>query len=145
MRPARGEIKMPVENPVDKNDLALNRADAMLELGLSEAGDGEVVRAAFRARLKSAHPDINGGSDRQLRRLILARDLLTAHIKTEPHAPELLTNAAPVEHGLDISLAQAIYGGEVLAMVPALETSAADEELTSLTEMRGLQVSLPSG
>lgn len=145
MRPARREIKMPVENPVDKNDITFNRADALRELGLSEADDGEAVRAAFRARLKRAHPDVNGGSDRQLRRLILARDLLTADISTAPHAPELLTSTAPVERPLDITLAQAINGGDVLAMVPALETSAPDEELTSLTDMRGLRVSLPAG
>ena len=145
MRPERGEIKMSVENSVEKSDTVLNRAEALHELGLSDAADDEAVRAAFRTRLKTAHPDVNGGSDHVLRRLILARDLLTAGVKSVSHATERLINAAPVERRLTITLDQAIHGGETTAEVPALEVSAADEELTSLTQMKTLRVPLPAG
>jgi len=144
MRPVRGEIKMSVENSVEKNDMALSRAEALRELGLSEAADDEAVRSAFRARLKRAHPDVNGGSDRLLRRLLLARDLLTAEVERAPHVPELLSGGA-IERRLDITLAQAIHGGDTTADVPALEVSAADEDLVSLVQMKTLRVALPAG
>ena len=52
-----------------------SRAEALIELGLSGAVHDEDIRKAFRLRLKQAHPDLNGGTDMRLRRLILARDL----------------------------------------------------------------------
>ncbi|CAL4867912.1 Chaperone protein DnaJ [Asticcacaulis sp. MM231] len=129
----------------------LNRADALNELGLKDCALDEDIRSAFRQRLKQAHPDIHGGTDCRLRRLILARDLLMSEAKTisEPadnainfHADNTLGDGATP---LTITLAQALYGGTVTADVPALEFSHADELLTSLTQTKTLSVTLPCG
>ncbi|ESQ74450.1 DnaJ C-terminal domain-containing protein [Asticcacaulis sp. AC402] len=124
------------------------RAEALVALGLAGEVSDDDVRTAFRTRLKAAHPDIHGGTDALLRRLILARELLMSDSKSAHEHTELLTNFGPRVDDpirLDISLAQAIDGGETLKDVPALEVSAAHEALTSLTQMKTLRVPLPAG
>lgn len=127
----------PVETPA-------SRTAAYAELGLTPTASDDEVRDAFRMKIKAAHPDLNGGTDTLLRRLILARDLL---MEPRQDGPELLQNLArgdePVR--LDVTLAQAIAGGEAFADVPALEVAAAHEELTSLTQMKRLGVALRPG
>eukprot|EP01042_Synura_sphagnicola_P011125 gene11125-14228_t len=59
----------------------LSRIEALNALGVTAAADKDTVCNAFRQRLKTAHPDINGGTDDLLRRLILARDLLMSDNK----------------------------------------------------------------
>ena len=46
---------------------------------------------------------------------------------------------------LNITLQQAIFGGEVVESVPALEVSPVHEPLTSLTDMKRLRILLPAG
>ena len=123
-----------------------SHAAALIELGLSETARDEDIRKAFRQRLKQAHPDLNGGTDTHLRRLILARDLLMSEHRSDPETfesahVEIDDNSTP----LIITLQQALFGGTVMAEVPALEFSHADESLTSLTQTKTLHISLPRG
>ncbi|MFT4076157.1 MAG: DnaJ C-terminal domain-containing protein [Asticcacaulis sp.] len=127
------------------------RAEALEELGLESTAHAEAIRTAFRQRLKQAHPDLNGGTDARLRRLILARDLLTASPRTSSQITEpsqefnigsaLDSDACP----LPISLHQALFGGSVTVEVPALEFAAADEALTSLIQTKQLRLTVPAG
>ncbi|MEI9906480.1 MAG: DnaJ C-terminal domain-containing protein [Asticcacaulis sp.] len=137
---------MPATKIAVNDEAPASRADAFAELGLSPASSDDEVRDAFRLRIKAAHPDLNGGTDTLLRRLILARDLLMADTRRVA-GPELLHTLAnghePVR--LDITLAQAIGGGDISAEVPALEIAAPHEELTSLTQMKRLTVPLRPG
>jgi len=130
---------------------AMARIDALAELGLSEGADETAIRGAFRARLKEAHPDLNGGTDLLLRRIILARDLLMSESRKTAERTRWLQDFAASDHDrdgallLNITLQQAIYGGEVVESVPALEISPVDEPLTSLTDMKRLRILLPAG
>lgn len=136
---------MPAAKIAAKDEEPTNRDEAFAELGLSHSASDDEVRNAFRLRIKEAHPDLNGGTDTLLRRLILARDLLMSDVHNT--TPERLRTLAAADEPLrlDINLAQAIAGGEVSAEVPALEVAAAHEELTSLTQVKRLIVPLPPG
>ena len=134
-----------IERSLARNGLELlHRDDALLELGLAAAASDEDVRNAFRTRLKEAHPDLNGGNDVMLRRLILARDLLMQDIKSGPDIiePHAVTDSAI---NLMISLEQALYGGEAFAEVPALDHAHPFEPLTSLNQIKRLRVTVPAG
>ena len=122
----------------------LHRDHALTELGLAGSATDEDIRIAFRTRLKEAHPDLNGGNDVMLRRLILARDLLMQDIKSHPHNVDLqaVTDSAI---SLTISLDQALQGGEIFVDAPALEHAHAHETLTSLRQTKRLRVTLPAG
>jgi hypothetical protein len=129
----------------------LNRADALSELGLKDCALDVDIRSAFRLRLKQTHPDIHGGTDARLRRLILARDLLMSESKiiSEPadkpkrfHPDNALGDGAMP---LTITLAQALNGGTITVDVPALEVSHAVEPLISLTQTKTLRVTVPCG
>jgi curved DNA-binding protein len=130
---------------------AMARIDALAELGLSEGADETSIRNAFRARLKEAHPDLNGGTDLLLRRIILARDLLMSESRKSAEKTRWLQDFAANDHDrdgallLNITLQQAIYGGEVVESVPALEVSPVHEPLSSLTDMKRLRIVLPAG
>ncbi len=130
---------------------AMARIDALAELGLPEGADEATIRNAFRARLKEAHPDLNGGTDLLLRRIILARDLLMSESRKTAEKTRWLQDFAANDHDrdgallLNITLQQAIYGGEVVESVPALEVSPVHEPLTSLTDMKRLRILLPAG
>ena len=134
-----------VKYAVTREDPAC-RGDALAELGLRPSASDDEVRDAFRLRIKAAHPDLNGGTDTLLRRLILARDLLMADTR---HGAQAVENLDPSAHDepvrLEISLAQAIFGGEASAEVPALDVVAASEALTSLIEMTQIKVPLTPG
>ncbi len=124
-----------VEEPASRND-------ALAELGLAPSASDDDVRDAFRLRIKTAHPDLNGGTDTLLRRLILARDLLM----TEPrHTIDALPAHSDEPLRLDITLVQALSGGIAEARVPALDVMPADEALTSLIQMTTLGVPLTPG
>ena len=118
-----------------------SRGDALAELGLTAAANDDDIRQAFRQRLKTAHPDIHGGTDILLRRLILARDLLMSNAPRGADGPERLQSLARAGEPapLDISLAQAIAGGEALA------EAAANHDPSSSTGARRLIVPLRSG
>ena len=121
----------------------LHRADALDELGLCEAAGDDEIRDAFRTRLKTAHPDLNGGNDVMLRRLILARDLLMQDMKSAPEAlPQAVTDTAIT---LTINLDQALHGAEIFVEAPALEHAQASETLTSLRQTKRLRVTVPAG
>ncbi len=122
----------------------LHREDALRELGLADTASDEDVRDAFRARLKDAHPDLNGGNEVMLRRLILARDMLMQDIKALPHSVE---KQAVTDTAIDltITLEQALRGGEIYVEAPALEHAHADEHLVSLRQTKQLRVPLPAG
>jgi len=127
------------------------KAEALEELGLAGAAGDNDIRNAFRLRLKQAHPDLNGGTDARLRRLILARDLLISSRRNTPEetdSVEIFHTGNALGDGtvpLHISLGQAIHGGVAVTDVPALEFSRADEPLTSLTQTKTLQITLPAG
>lgn len=126
----------------------VTRDEALSALGLAGEVNDEVVRAAFRERLKSAHPDIRGGTDALLRRLLMAREMLMAGTKDIHAATELLQNYSGTLDQtlrLDINLNQAIYGGEVETEVPALEVSPVSEMITSLAQTKTLRVGVPAG
>ncbi len=121
-----------------------HRDDALRELGVAVNASGDDIRNAFRARLRDAHPDLNGGSDVILRRLILARDMLMKDIKpaTEAFERQAVTDSAIA---LTISLHQALHGGEVFVEAPALEHAHASETLVSLRQTKRLRVTVPAG
>ncbi len=122
----------------------LHRSDALIELGLGDDAGDDDIRDAFRTRLKAAHPDVNGGNDVMLRRLILARDMLMQDIKAAPQAiePQAVTDTAI---DLTITLKQALHGGEMVVDAPALEHAHASETLVSLRQTRQLRITLPAG
>ena len=125
-----------------------SHAEALSELGLSGVAHDDDIRAAFRQRLKQAHPDLNGGTDMRLRRLILARDLLISAPNKAAEEVESIQPSISIQDGttpLTISLQQALFGGVVTADVPALEVARVDEVLTSLIQTRTLRISLPCG
>ncbi len=129
-----------------KSHTSETRADALEALGLDGPIGESDVRTAFRQRLKTAHPDVNGGSDILLRRIIRARDMLMSDARKDGHAPELLqdlTHGEAIE--LTITLDQALHGGQAERDVPALEVSGVHEELTSLTQMKTVRIDLPKG
>ncbi len=128
-----------------KNDSA--RADAMAVLGLLGPFSESEVRAAFRSHLKSAHPDLTGGTDTRLRRLIQARDLLISDVSLPKQAIERATHLPRHDAclPLHVTLEQAISGGEIDHEVPALETTPLPATLTSLTQTRRVRLSLPAG
>lgn len=127
------------------------RAEALETLGLADMAPEDTIHYAFRQRLKQVHPDLNGGNDARLRRLILARDLLISHdrISTKPldlHqefniSRPLNDSASP----LAVSLHQALFGGFVSIDVPALEFAEADEYPHSLIQSKKLHITLPPG
>jgi curved DNA-binding protein len=127
------------------------RRAALSELGLAPGSSDEIIRKAFRARLKESHPDLTGGSDAALRRLILARDLLMNDNRNGAinarWLKDLAESAADSDGAqlLNITLEQAIYGGEAVQDVHALEISPAHEEVTSLSQMKTLRITLPAG
>ncbi len=131
-------------------DLQARKA-ALQELGLTPEADEDAIRDAFRARLKQSHPDVAGGSDTRVRRIILARDLLMSDSRKASTNAQWLRELAYSDidadgaHLLNITLAQAIYGGEAVQDVHALEITAAHEELNSLTDMKTLRITLPAG
>ena len=122
----------------------LHRDDALHALGLAAQPSEEDVRTAFRARLKDAHPDLNGGNDVLLRRLIRARDLLTQgmNFPSDTIDTPAVTDSAI---GLTISLEEALHGGDVFVDAPALEHAHAFETLTSLCQTKRLRVTVPAG
>ena len=135
-------FKMAIVKSLDAD----TRAGALNELGLGGHVSEDDVRQAFRQRLKEAHPDVSGGSDMLLRRILRARDMLMSDSRTSAHEPELLqdlTHGEAIE--LRITLEQAIHGGEAQRDVPALEVSGVHEELTSLTQMKTVRIDLPRG
>ena len=136
--------------PISHPD-AMARMDALADLGLNTEADDDAIRSAFRSRLKEAHPDLNGGTDVLLRRIILARDLLMSQSRESAAKAQWLQDFASSDYDRDgallltITLEQAIYGGEAVQSVPALEVTAAHEELNSLTDMKRLKITLPAG
>jgi len=122
----------------------LHRDDALFELGLDAAATDDDIRDAFRTRVKSAHPDLNGGNDVMLRRLIRARDVLMQDMKPAPQAaePQAVSDSAI---SLKINLDQALHGGEVFVDVPALEHAEVTEPLLSLCQTKRLRVTVPAG
>jgi curved DNA-binding protein len=127
------------------------RASALFELGLLPGADDDSIRAAFRSKLKGAHPDLNGGTDANLRRIILARDLLMSENRRSAEKAQWLKDFATSNYDsdgallLNISIRQAIHGGETEQAMPALEVTPAHEQLTSLTQMKTLRIFLPAG
>ena len=125
--------------------------EALNQLGLHRTANPDDIRNAFRARVKSAHPDLHGGTDARLRQLILARNLLMSDRKYKSEITDLKETSVSeirTSHGfisLSITLDYALRGGEIIMDVPALEVSTIDERLTSLTEMRTIRVKLPKG
>lgn len=125
----------------------MNRTSALLELDLTEPVTPATIQAAFRLRAKQAHPDLRGGTDASLRRLILARDLLMHQLKngvdlTEDIDETLHDGVEP----LSITLAEALTGGVVTRDVPAaLELIRDNLPVQSLMHRKTLRITLPKG
>ena len=128
-----------------------SHADALSELGLSGSVHDEDIRNAFRQRLKQAHPDISGGTDARLRRLILARDLLMSGQNKASETLEAVQSSSHTQIAghpsapLTITLHQALVGGTATIDVPALEYAHISEPLVSLTQTKTLRITLPPG
>jgi curved DNA-binding protein len=96
----------------------LSRADALIQLGLKRDAATDEIQFAFRNLAKKVHPDLHGGTDEMLRRLILARDLLMSRPHMRPPAQAQVYDS-PVEDTPDltptdlrISPRQALFGGD---------------------------------
>lgn len=116
------KLKMAAPN---SDDDQMPRSQALQALGLSADADADAVRAAFRARVRQADPARHGGCDARLRRLLLARDILTQPVKT-------LAQAYPCsslyDHSFElrISLDIALMGGEAPLQAPVRYDAPAD-------------------
>jgi len=104
-------------------------------LGLRPGADGPTIAQAYRAAVKAAHPDRDGGDVERLRQVIEAHRLLTSVIPdkltfTVMRRPAEPRAAAPRRLGLQISIEEALFGSE-----RALETGPG----------RQLNVRLPAG
>ncbi len=127
------------------------RAEALETLGLKDMAPDDAIRCAFRQRLKQVHPDLNGGTDTQLRRLILARDMLipdsNISAKQTDFSKQFYIDIDQSDRAcaLHISLHQALFGSRITMDVPALEFAEADAPLASLIETRYLHIILPPG
>lgn len=126
-------------------------AEALEELGLADMAPDDAIRCAFRQRLKQVHPDLNGGTDTQLRRLILARDMLIPDSNISAKRTDFFKQfdieqvRTDRAYALHISLHQALFGGRITMDVPALEFAEADPPLASLIETIHLHIILPPG
>ena len=99
----------------------MNAYQALSLLGLSEDTSEIAITKAFREGLKKAHPDLNGGTDLLLRKLIVARDCLMA-CEFPDHVPDHVNEKeAPFE--LKVTLNDALFGtSKAIAVDGALFT-----------------------
>ncbi len=83
----------------------MTRAVAARLLGISENAPEEAVRAAFRAKIQTAHPD-KGGDGAAARELVLARKILLA-------APEPPPPPQPREFVIELTWPEILLGSLV--------------------------------
>lgn len=130
--------KLKMAAPNSDND-QMPRSEALQTLGLNVDADADAVRAAFRARVRLADPARHGGCDARLRRLLLARDLLTQPVKTLAQ-PYLNSSLSDHSFELRISLDVALTGGDALLQAPVRPDAPA-----GLVSMRQQWVQAPRG
>jgi curved DNA-binding protein len=103
-------------------------------LGIHPGADADTVAQAYRAAVKAAHPDRDGGDAERLRQVIEANELLTAMSASRvtftlaPRPPE--RPRQPQRLGLQIGIDEAMFGGE---------------RAVELDDGRKLKVRLPAG
>ncbi|MFN3808050.1 DnaJ C-terminal domain-containing protein [Asticcacaulis sp.] len=123
----------------------MNRTSALGLLGLSEPIRAQDVQAAFRQRVKRAHPDLNG-TDAPLRRLILARDLLMRQLRNGPDISEIIEELSDPAEPLRLSVETAVTGGGIVTDVPLpLELIHDAGPGRSLMHRKTLRITLPAG
>jgi curved DNA-binding protein len=90
-------------------------AEARQLLGLRPGADEEAVASAYRAAVKAAHPDREGGDVERLRRVIEAHKLLAVAPPDGLTFTLMRQPAEPRPHprciGLQISVDEALFGG----------------------------------
>ncbi|WKL56529.1 DnaJ C-terminal domain-containing protein [Asticcacaulis sp. ZE23SCel15] len=119
----------------------MNRTDALKILGLCDPIDEARIKAAFRARVKDVHPDINPTSDALLRLMIVARDILL-----QQSVPASVAHHSPAVTDLVITPHQAIHGGEIVCEIPVtLDIIEQDQTVQSLSHLRHVSLHLPKG
>ncbi len=119
----------------------MNRTDALKILGLCDPIDEARIKAAFRGRVKDAHPDINPTSDALLRLMIVARDILL-----QQSVPASVAHHSPAVTDLVITPHQAIHGGEIVCEIPVtLDIIEQDQTVQSLSHLRHVSLHLPKG
>lgn len=100
---------------------ALTLENARSLLGLTGAASGDSLRAAFRAAVKTARPDLPGGDAETFRRVIAAYRLLQAQtlaLPAPPNAKPFVQPPAPAPL-LALTPMQAISGGCVRIVIGA--------------------------
>lgn len=125
----------------------MNRTSALLALDLHDPVTPDQVQTAFRQCAKRAHPDLNGGTEAQLRHLILSRDVLMHQFKFGVDRAETVeeTPSHSIET-LTISLRQALKGGVLTREVPVALELVHDAALPhSLMHKKTLRITLPKG
>ncbi|MDC7684356.1 DnaJ C-terminal domain-containing protein [Asticcacaulis sp. BYS171W] len=124
----------------------MNRSSALALLDLGDDASLDHIQSAFRKRAKQAHPDLNGGTDAHLRRLILARDLLLRQLKTGVNPTETIDELADPAEILRLTPEQAVNGGVIVQDVPMpLELIRDNGPNRSLMHTRSLRIALPKG
>ena len=91
--------------------------DALGVLGLDQVGDPGLLRGAYLAAVKAAHPDRPGGDAERLRRVIEAYESLRDRRAPEPvarpsqRAPSRTSPLQPSSRQVEITPMEAVFGG----------------------------------
>lgn len=121
-------------------------SDATKLLGLIETKDIETVQSAFRTKAKAVHPDIDGGSDEALRKLILARDVLLEDLRRQALSLDRFMPSVVEPELLIIDLDRAIHGGEMTHSSGApQDTIDIETDSKCLVKRNSLKIKLPKG
>ncbi len=110
---------------------AMTAGQARQLLGLSHGADAASIDRAYRAAVKAAHPDREGGDAELLRRVIDAHRLLKSLIEVRlnfapatreppaaPARPAAPKPAGPHSLSLQIAVSEAMFGGERRIGIP---------------------------
>jgi len=127
-------------------NLSQTVADAAKLLELGDDHNLDSVQTAFRAKAKAVHPDLDGGSDEALRRLITARDVLLENLRRQALSLDRFLPTAVEAELLTIDLDQAIHGGEINHIIGTnLGKAMSDGVSKDLTTRNSLKIKLPKG
>jgi curved DNA-binding protein len=128
-RPALFNPELTVAPDIDRMTRAagaMTAGEARQLLGLSPGAGADDLGRAYRAAVKAAHPDLDGGDAERLRQVIEARRVLVALAEARVmFAPAPRTHPAPGQNlSLKITVREALLGGRrrvTLKTGPALD------------------------